>query len=304
MRVPMNSNTPPFMNEELNDIWQKSKKAEQQLPIDESEVEAALAKVHKRLPNRHSEKQGFILSEKAWLNTRYLVAAMALIVLSLYFIFVPKTISVPYGEIAIIDLPDGSTAELNSGTSINYTRLFGWTHRNMTVNGEVFFSVNKSDTPFIVEANGTITEVIGTQFNIRSWKSDPLAETKVSVSEGAVTFYPGKSSDNRIELSAGTQSHWNLEMQTPADPVRISQNDIAGWRTNRLVFQNQPLAIILDELERRFNTEIVLQIPGAEKELLTAYYSDPGSITSVLDDISTVKGFRYAPTSNGYRIYK
>lgn len=304
MRVHMNSNTPPFMNEDFNEIWQESKKAEPELPLDKSDIEVAFAKVQKRLPDQYSEKQDYIFTERTWLNTRYLVAAMALIVLSLYFIFVPKTISVPYGEIAIVDLPDGSTAELNSGTSINYTRLFGWTHRNMTVNGEVFFSVNRSDTPFIVEANGTVTEVIGTQFNIRSWKSDPLSETKVSVSEGVVEFYPGKTSDNRIELLAGTQSRWNLEMQAPADPVRISQTDIAGWRTNRLVFQNQPLAIILDELERRFNTVIVLQIPGAEKELLTAYYSDPGSITSVLDDISTVKGFRYAPTSNGYRIYK
>lgn len=300
----MNNDTPPFMNNDLNEIWQETKKAEPNLPVDKNDVEIALNKVQSQIADQKSDVQRPAFTESTLLKTRYLVAAMALIVFSLYFIFVPKTVTVPYGEIAFIDLPDGSSAELNSGTTMSYTRLFGWTHRRMSVNGEVFFSVNTSDTPFIVEANGTITEVIGTQFNLRSWRDDPHSETKISVSEGIVEFYPEISSDHKIMLSAGTQSLWNLKMQAPADPVRIPQTDIAGWRSNRLVFQNQPLALILNELERRFDTRIQLQVPGAENELLTAYYSDPGSITSVLDDISTVKGFRYAPTSNGYRIYK
>lgn len=93
-------------------------------------------------------------------------------------------------------------------------------------------------------------------------------------------------------------------MTVPSSPDSVLLSDITGWRENRLIFREQQLGIILRELERRFDTRIDLEVPGAEHEILTAYYTNPGNITAVLDDISLVKEFRYSATSNGYRIYK
>ncbi len=302
-RFPLNRPAPEI-NDELNEIWEMTGSARGVPPLEDAEVERTLQKVNNRIDqveNTGKQKPLYVhIREKS----RYLVAAVALIVVGAYFLFLPVTVSVPPGEIASIELPDGSEAELNSGTVLKYSRLFGVTHRNLSLNGEAFFSVQPSGAPFKVEANSTIAEVTGTRFNIRSWRDDPFRQTTITVTEGSVEFYTVQSAGQKIRLTPGNLSLWNSQMDSPSEPNPVSVDDITGWRNNRLVFLDQPLAVILNELERRFNIQIDLEIPGAEQETLTAYYTNPGNAQTVLEDISTVKGFRYSKTSSGYRIFK
>lgn len=297
-----------FSNEERADVeelWQQSRhRVHQQMDIPESEVEEALENVHFRIkekPRSHKKDStisGFILS-----NSRYLVAAVALIVLGFGFLMVPKTITVPNAEIATIQLPDGSTVELNSGSTLRYNRLFAFTNRDITLNGEAYFSVEKGDQAFIVEANGSATEVTGTEFNLRSWSDDPTNETTITVTEGNVKFYPAGNSSKRVSLQAGQSSQLNRTMISPAQP-KASQKENLAWRKNRLVFQETPLIVILRDLERSFDVAIELDTDGMDYETLTAYYTQPTNIETVLEDICTVKGLRYTKTNNGYRIFK
>lgn len=293
-----------FENPELKQMWDLSKTASYNSVVNGEEIEDALFKVHHKIGRGENPKTSKPLSESIWIKGRYLVAAIALIVLAFSFFFIPKTITVPYGEMAMIELPDGSSVELNSGTRIRYDRFFGMTNREITLNGEAFFDVQPNETPFKVTANGTVTEVTGTRFNIRSWQDDLHNQTTVTVSEGGVNFYPIEFSNLSVRLTSANISLWNSTLEAPAQPGSITLSDVAAWRENRLVFKEQPLSTILNELERRFDTEINLEIPGAEMETLTAYYTNPAGVHAVLEDISLVKGFRYSETSNGYRIFK
>jgi ferric-dicitrate binding protein FerR (iron transport regulator) len=92
-------------------------------------------------------------------------------------------------------------------------------------------------------------------------------------------------------------------MSSPAQPTASSEEHLA-WRENRLVFQQSPLIVILQDLERSFDVEIELDVNGMEYETLTAYYNQPTNIESILEDICTVKGLRYTKTTSGYRIFK
>lgn len=290
---------------EAKEIWEQSKKARHRTEsVSSEEVEEALQNVHFRIDvtqesnNKGSNIVGVILS-----NSRYLVAAVALIVLGIGFLFVPKTVTVPNAEMAEIELPDGSSVELNSGSTLQYNRLFAFTSRDVTLNGEAYFSVETSEEPFIVEANGTATEVTGTEFNIRSWADDPASETTVTVTEGYVEFYPAGNRSKIVSLKAGQTSRFNTEMSTPAQPVTSTDEHLA-WRENKMVFQATPLIVILHDLERGFDVEIELDVEGMQYETLTAYYNQPANIETILEDICTVKGLRYTKTTNGYRIYK
>lgn len=297
-----------FSDEErasVKDVWQQSKKADHRMDIvSENEVEEALENVHFRIEQENrshikgSNISGFIVS-----NARYLVAAVALIVLGFGFLFVPKTVTVPNAEMAVIDLPDGSTVELNSGSTLQYNRLFAFTNRDLTLNGEAYFSVETAEEPFIVEANGSATAVTGTEFNVRSWADDPTNETTITVTEGSVQFYLVDDRSKIVFLQAGQTSRLNIEMSSPAQPTASSEEHLA-WRENRLVFQQSPLIVILQDLERSFDVEIELDVNGMEYETLTAYYNQPTNIESILEDICTVKGLRYTKTTSGYRIFK
>lgn len=290
---------------DIEEVWKQSKQAQnQKVDVSDHEVEEALENVHFRMKvEDRSGKTGTNISGFILSNARYLVAAVALIVLGFGFLMVPKTITVPNAEIATIELPDGSTVELNSGSTLRYNRLFAFTNRDITLNGEAYFSVEKGNETFIVEANGSATEVTGTQFNVRSWTDDPAGETTVTVTEGNVKFYPADDSSKMVSLQAGQSSQLSSEMSSPAAPKTSSDENLA-WRENRLVFQESPLIVILQDLERSFDVEIEVDTDGMDYETLTAYYNQPISIETVLEDICTVKGLRYTKTNNGYRIFK
>jgi transmembrane sensor len=303
-KIPFN-NTNGDDHEELHRIWELSHSAKSKDQISSDEIENALKKIHSRIENSKNLPSAPSYSyNKYWMHARYLVAAAALIIFAAWYLFTPIHVSVPNGEIAVLELNDGSTVELNSGSELTYSRFFGSLNRDLTLNGEAYFSVQNAATPFRVKANGTVTEVTGTQFNIRSWRNDPGSETVVTVTDGEVEFFSENNIHEKVTLTPGHSSRWGYDMNRPTAADLAAVSDVTGWKENRLIFKDQKLIVILHELERRFDTQIRLEVSGAELETLTAYYSEPKNITAVLEDISTVKGFQFSETANGYRIFK
>jgi transmembrane sensor len=291
---------------EMDELWQLTGSAAPDVQnISPIEVENALHSLNTRLEiDGDYTPTGDRIA--GWIQhySRVLVAAVALLTLTTFFIFVPRTAVVPYGEMATLELPDGSVIELNSGSTVRYSRFYRFTNRTVELNGEAAFIVADHGHPFIVKANGVTVEVTGTQFNVRSWHNDPSRETIVTVAEGEVLFYLMHNRNQTVTLSAGEASRWNPQLEQPSEPESSLFEDAAAWREERFVFRNQALGSILHDLERRYNTTIELEAPGIENSPLTAYYSQQVLLESVLDDICTVKGLRYTKTTTGYRIYR
>ncbi|TVQ06289.1 MAG: DUF4974 domain-containing protein [Balneolaceae bacterium] len=294
------------LRNEMNEIWLLAgSTAPDVQDISPIEVENGLNALNTRL-----EISGDYIPAgdkiAGWIQnySRVLVAAVALITLTTFFIFVPRTAVVPYGEMATLDLPDGSFIEMNSGSTVRYSRFYRFINRTIELNGEAFFTVADHGHPFIVKANGVSVEVTGTRFNVQSWADDPAGETIVSVEKGGVLFYPIEKRDQMVTLTAGESSRWNPQQLQPTAPETSNVEDATAWREFRFVFRNQALGSILRDLERRFNITIELEAHGVENSPLTAYYSQQVQLESVLDDICTVKGLRYTRTTTGYRIYR
>lgn len=273
-------------------------------PVTKQEVEEALQDVHFRIESAENKKPGKFPGNRILNYSRYLVAATALIVAGLALFLVPKTITVPNTEVTVIELADGSTVHMNSGSTIQYSRLFSFTNRTLSLNGEAYFSVEPGVEPFVVKANGTIIEVTGTEFNVRSWQNDPGKKTTVSVTDGNVQFYPADHINENVMLMAGQTSRWEVDMIRPSEPETESMDANLAWRDNRLVFQDTPFIVIINELERKFGVTIELDAEGIQSSPLTAYYSEPTSVKPILEDICMVKGLRYTETANGFRIFK
>lgn len=289
---------------DLNEIWEKTGHLERDSVVTPEETERALGRINRRIGPDKGRANNPSSREAIWLRTRYLIAAIALIVFAAAWLFTPKTVSVPYGEFSTVNLPDGSTVQLNSGSTLTYHRIFTFSGREVSLNGEGYFEVQPGDSPFRVEANGTTTEVLGTTFNIRSWSSDPDRKTVISVTSGLIEFFPSSLSDNRVQLKPGTASSWAPGLETPADPDPVSINDITGWLDNRMVFRDQPLQVVFNEIERRYNIEIDVEVESAASETITAFYNEPRTAEAILKDIGMVKGYRLSETSTGFRIFK
>ncbi|MFH5830873.1 FecR family protein [Halalkalibaculum sp. DA384] len=284
-------------------IWEESPRAAPEYAaITGEETEQALNNVHERLPDFSSDSpnNGSSISP-AW---RWMAAAAVLfLALGAGWLFIPKTASAPYGELASVMLPDGSTIDLNSGTHITYNRLFGITHRDIDLEGEAYFIVEDGDHPFVVNTATSTIQVTGTEFNVRSWSEDPGGETEVTVSEGSVQFFPAEEPDSFVTINPGQLSRFAARWNRPTPPESVAVDRFLGWRNNKLIFNNKTLGVIFRELERRFDVVIDLQAVEVANETLTTYYANPKDIEPILADICRVKGLRYAQTANGYRVY-
>lgn len=293
---------------QVKSIWDKSPHARpKQENIDSEEVETALLKVRQRLNlkddipmPKEADNNGVISMDWKWM----MAAASVLIILSAGFLFYPKSVEVPYGETATVELADGSVVELNSGSELQYSRLFSLLNREVELNGEAFFRVQKGPRPFIVQANSSIVEVTGTRFNVRSWQEEPGAETEVTVTEGSVLFYPESMESQLVAIGPGQISRWAESLREPTSPDSVSLDRVLGWRSQSFAFSKKPLEVILREMERRFDITVTLEASEYSRERVTVHYVNPKDAEVILKDICRVKGLRYSASSNGFRVYE
>ena len=101
-------------------------------------------------------------------------------------------VSVPATSEKEIVLPDGSTVTIKENTTLAYDENFT-ENRRVEVEGEAFFSVAHDEArPFTVENNGMTVTVLGTQFNVKAYRNEPLAE--VVLISGNVSLQIGSES--------------------------------------------------------------------------------------------------------------
>jgi transmembrane sensor len=150
-----------------------------------------------------------------------------------------------------IRLPDGSTVSLNDNSAIRYAEDF--MVREISLTGEAYFDVvTDKDHPFRISTAGSVTEVVGTSFNLRS--SEGLVELVVVT--GSVTFSTFKDNlQERIFLSQGNRAVFDRTKNLVTKYERSDPNSIA-WKTGQLTFSDAPMEEVIKVLGRYFNKSI------------------------------------------------
>ena len=72
-----------------------------------------------------------------------------------------RRIIIPKGYTYSIVLSDGTTVTLNAGSELLFPTSFEGKNRKVTLSGEAYFDVTKSEKPFIVDINNTYVKVYG-----------------------------------------------------------------------------------------------------------------------------------------------
>ena len=220
----------------------------------------------------------------------------------------PVTVIAPFGEQRVVALPDGSTAELNAGSSIEYARGFRRVAgllagaRVVSLDGEAFFSVVPGNRPFTVSTGEASITVMGTRFLVAAHRADS-AGTRVAVEEGRVRVRAlASAADGGVDLTAGQGTRVAPGASAPAAPVAVGVERLTLWRRGGLAFVDQPLGAILRELERRYAVDIRLRDVVLGDERISVYYSERPSVERVLTDLCTSAGLRFSRTSRGFEI--
>ncbi|HTJ51937.1 MAG TPA: FecR family protein [Cyclobacteriaceae bacterium] len=151
-------------------------------------------------------------------RTRYIVYLILFIVLSSC-----SSRSVETGDnFDALELPDGSVVYLNHNSTIHYDKAFN--PRTIEVQGEVFLSVVKSATPFVVKTSlGEIT-VVGTEFDVKS----EVNNLAIEVEDGIVELKTEAHSENikRGEAAAYTKGEQAIKKFKAEFKFKIWMKDL------------------------------------------------------------------------------
>ncbi|GGH12189.1 FecR family protein [Sphingobacterium alkalisoli] len=122
-------------------------------------------------------------------------------------------------------LPDGTKVWLNADSKISFALQFIKKTREIILDGEAYFEVSKDkDHPFIVKSNGQQIEVLGTQFNVNSYRDEPTT---------AKTLVEG----NRVDFRTAMRkiARW-YNVEVVYDTSVPEEMESGGWmsRNNKL----------------------------------------------------------------------
>jgi ferric-dicitrate binding protein FerR (iron transport regulator) len=183
-------------------------------------------------------------------------------------------------------LADGTVVKLNKNSSITFLSDYGNERREVQLKGEAFFKVTKDvSRPFIVEAYGTKTEVLGTSFNVKA----NLENVTTTLVEGAVKF---RSLGCEEILRPGEEICYNTssrQYNRYATDVQLN----TAWVSGRFSYNNISFQQLLDKLEQIYKLNIEISDQKIANRIVSASFLNEEPIEDILGAMEAELGFSY-----------
>jgi len=288
--------------EEYKDIWDK---AENTGVFSELDSRTDWGKVMLRMDTSDNNKRKTI-TISGFRNALPRIAAIALILLATAFILSRFVFTRP--EIIMISsmddrrniiLPDGSSVYLNSYSSIEYPERFRGNLRYVKLEGEAYFEIEKDPGKlFRVNAGGgAYIDVLGTKFNIEI--NNKLKQVNVGVLTGRVAFYALDHKEDKLLLRKDDQAVLrNGEVRKSED----QDNNFLSWKSGTLVFQDDKLEKVIDDLASHFSKNIIFENKSKQTLRITSTFENQ-DMDSILEELKLILGVNYTVNGDTISIY-
>jgi ferric-dicitrate binding protein FerR (iron transport regulator) len=180
------------------------------------------------------------------------------------------------GQRATVTLADGSVVSMAPETRITFSEING--NRQVMMQGHAYFHVASNQAePFTVVAEGTVTRVLGTEFDVYAY---PGVVPQVAVHSGKVavawkgTLLHEPSThivSTRNILTAGQAAVF----RGPRDIERRTARDADfSWVTGILVYQDAPASVVAQEVRRYYGIDIRFANPDIANRRVTITLHD------------------------------
>jgi ferric-dicitrate binding protein FerR (iron transport regulator) len=173
-----------------------------------------------------------------------------------------------------IQLPDGTIAWLNNGSSLKYPQQFSNKSRQVKLNGEAFFHVKENQRiPFRVYTSDLNIMVTGTAFNISAYQDDKNIITTVEKGSVILEGVNEIKRNNYItELTANQQSTFHKASKVTS-LKHVNPQKYTSWRKGKLILIDDPMLTVKKKLERWYNVEIEIIDPKVYDYKYTATFT-------------------------------
>jgi transmembrane sensor len=228
-----------------------------------------------------------------------------------------QQIKAPMGGRSEVILPDGSKVKLNAGSKISYSNKYGYTERNIILEGEGYFEVETNpQIPFVVEASGLKIKALGTKFNVKAYpEEDAIITTLI---EGTVRI-EGKNIDLTMTPSQKVtyikDQYRNVfpaedniqpepEKSIPMEKVEIFEppkillannintRQVTAWIDGVFIFSAEKLSNLAVILERKYDISIEIESEELRNHRFTGTF-DQETLEQILGIIKMSAPIKY-----------
>ena len=280
--------------------------------LDEADVEAALDAVNAKIDSIEETETETKVVQMPWLrrNYKYVSGVAAAFLIALFVGFLVRnnfnsTVTYAFNgqnESSFV-LPDNTSVNFNSESSLSYTKHFAESDRSVDFEGVAYFDVAKDENlPFVLHCNNMDVEVLGTSFLLNAEKNAERCTLDLYTGKVKMTAFDKKGNIlSVVEINPGERGVWDA---TANELKAMSYSEVKEdelLTEHVLVFNNEKLSKIVEALEYIYKVEIDLGESCASKKL-TARFSDDESIDEVLETIALVSEVTVTKEGEVYQI--
>jgi ferric-dicitrate binding protein FerR (iron transport regulator) len=198
-----------------------------------------------------------------------------------------NTIITPRGGKYSVLLSDGTKVWLNAASSLKFPVAFTAASRDVVLTGEGYFDVTKNpDKPFRVKAGDINVRVLGTEFNINAYKEEGLVSTTLVEGSLKVDKSGDANASHGVLLKPGEQANSMGDKNLIVDRSP-NMDEVLAWKNGKFEFVNTPVPVILREISRWYDVDIVFRGSLPDKRLT-------GTFSREVDIDQLVEMLRYA----------
>ncbi len=200
-------------------------------------------------------------------------------------------LTVPRGGQFYLELSDGSEVWLNSDTKLKYPVTF-IAGRNRTVElvyGEAYFKISPDTehkgSRFRVQSKNQVIEVLGTTFNVKSYKDETVSYT--TLIEGEVSL---NLNEYTYKLKPGEQSKLD-HITNKIQIYKINLFNEVSWKQGIFSFENKSLKDIMKVLARWYDMDVMYEDESIGETKFHGVLDKNQKIEDILNSIKNFKVF-------------
>lgn len=205
-----------------------------------------------------------------------------------------QEIKAAFGTQSKVELADGTTVFLNSGSKLRFPQTFdNLETRKVELDGEGYFSVAKNKKqPFVVQVKKLDIQVTGTVFNVDAYVDNE--NITVALVEGSVKLHDNSGTEKKylMDLLPNQLASLNLHDNTLVKSDQTDLHKYTAWINGRMVFFGDPIQTVVKKLSNWYNVEIIISDKRLENYRFTGTFIDE-PLEQVLNILSLTSPMTY-----------